>query len=232
MTREYGVAADARPADWVSGGLRGFAESVLSLVPAGFPAYVRIFHPAYRRGRAVGWADIAAANGRRAGPAMQLCALTGNHDGKQPGVFDEAPLSGALPSELVDPLVAVLARHTETPERCWYGVWEGFGGLPAWVGKAPSFDAPDRRYRLLSGPIGAVRRSVEPFPGWRTPNLWWPDDRAWCVATEIDLNSTYLGVSESCAADLLAAPALDVARVEPGQGIACGSDPDNPAPRM
>ncbi len=31
-------STDATPADWVVGGLRGFAESVLSLVPAGFAA--------------------------------------------------------------------------------------------------------------------------------------------------------------------------------------------------
>ena len=42
----YQSAPDAAPAAWVVDGLRGFGESVLSLVPEGFDAYARIFHPA------------------------------------------------------------------------------------------------------------------------------------------------------------------------------------------
>jgi hypothetical protein len=34
-------------------------------------------------------------------------------------------------------------------------------------------------------------------------NLWWPDDRAWCVATEIDFNTTYVGGSTAGVEDLL-----------------------------
>jgi hypothetical protein len=47
-------------------GLRGFAESVLSVVPAGFEAYARIFHPAYRGEPPVPvlWREIASASGR------------------------------------------------------------------------------------------------------------------------------------------------------------------------
>ena len=41
------AAADARAADWIVEALRTFAESVTSLVPGGFEAYVRVFHPAY-----------------------------------------------------------------------------------------------------------------------------------------------------------------------------------------
>ncbi len=31
----------------------------------------------------------------------------------------------------------------------------------------------------------------------QTPNLWWPEDRAWFVATEIDLAWTYVGGREA-----------------------------------
>ena len=44
---DYESAPDAAPASWVIEGLRGFAESVLSVVPGGFEAYGRIFHPAW-----------------------------------------------------------------------------------------------------------------------------------------------------------------------------------------
>ena len=36
-----------------------------------------------------------------------------------------------------------------------------------------------------------------PFWG-DTPNIWWPEDRAWYVATDIDLYDTYVGGSEEC----------------------------------
>ena len=39
-------ADNAAAAAWVTNGLLGFAESVVSIVAAGFPAYARIYHPA------------------------------------------------------------------------------------------------------------------------------------------------------------------------------------------
>lgn len=31
-----------------------------------------------------------------------------------------------------------------------------------------------------------------------SPNIWWPADRKWCVATDIDLDSSYVGGNEAC----------------------------------
>jgi hypothetical protein len=36
-----------------------------------------------------------------------------------------------------------------------------------------------------------------------SPNLWWPGDRAWCVATDIDLDSTYVAGGAALVLDLL-----------------------------
>ena len=36
-----------------------------------------------------------------------------------------------------------------------------------------------------------------PFGGY-PPNIWWPEDWAWCVATDINLYDTYVGGSEEC----------------------------------
>ena len=37
------------------------------------------------------------------------------------------------------------------------------------------------------------------YKGWaflgHSPSIWWPEDRAWCVATDIDLFDTYVGGS-------------------------------------
>jgi hypothetical protein len=47
---------------------------------------------------------------------------------------------------------------------------------------------------------GAIESATElEFNGWsQAPNLWWPDDRSWCVATEVDGYSTYVGGSAGC----------------------------------
>jgi hypothetical protein len=124
-------AANTQAAEWVIAGLRGFGESVLSLVPAGFAAYVRLFHPAHRQPLGsrepapVSWHEIATANGRDAHAGMQLAGLTGtvaSNEVGQPGVFDHPPEVGSLPDEQAVALAPVLARHTATPDRCWFAI--------------------------------------------------------------------------------------------------------------
>jgi hypothetical protein len=219
-------AADATPADWVVAGLRGFAESVHSVVPFGFPAYLRVFHPAYRgdwdHPTPVRWAEIAALNGTRAHPGMQLDVLTGEPDHRsnepQPGVFDFRPRDGTLPPELVGPLARALASHTTTPERCWFAVWEGWGDIRSDVARAPKFEVPNRAYHLLSGPLDAVLESVTNYEG-QSASLWWPDDHAWCVATEIDFNTTYIGCDDACSEAIRALPELEALPTDPaGRG--------------
>ena len=233
-------ALDARPAEWVVAGLRGFAQSVLSLVPAGFPRYVRVFHPAYRPvGEApekrlvpVPWAEIAAANGTRAHAGMQLAGLTGSHasESGQPGVFDAPPDDGSLPPDLAVPLAPVLARHTSMPEQIWFAVWEGFGDLPDEVRHAPAFTAPHRRYHLLAGPIDALPEGAYNSGHHQSPSLCWPDDRAWCIATDVDLNSTYVGCDDVCADEIIAVPEIEALIIDPATGIDFASDVLNAVP--
>lgn len=225
-------AADARAADWIVEALRTFAESVTSLVPGGFEAYVRVFHPAYREGIRVRWAQIAAASGKKAHRAMQLTAFTGSRSlyDSLPGVFDEAPEVGSLPVELTEPLIATFSRYTSTPDRCWFAVWDGFGGLLEDVRLAPTFQLPGRRYHLLSGSLDAASETVEDAIGAQSANLWWPDDHAWCVATEIDLNSTYIACNRACADAILALPAIEALPIDPLSGITINSDSLNAVP--
>ena len=69
-------------------------------------------------------------------------------------------------------------------------------------------------------------------PGSTNPgSLWWPDDRAWCVATEIDLNTTYVGCDEPCRDAILATSEFEALAIDPATGITCASDLLNPTPR-
>jgi hypothetical protein len=215
-------ASDTTPAHWVADGLRGFAESVESIVPAGLASYVRVFHPAHRRGidlnRPVRWSDVAAANHKEAHAGMQFDVLTESDDlykiAPQAGVFDAAPKVGSLPRGLIELLVPVLARHTTTPKRCWFAVWEGWGDIRADVASAPKFHVPQRSYHLLAGPIEAATESVNEH-GEQSASLWWPDDQAWCVATEIDFNTTYIGCDCICSDEIGRLPEVEAFVVDP-----------------
>jgi len=65
----------------------------------------------------------------------------------------------------------------------------------------------------------------------QSANIWWPDDRAWCVATEIDLNTTYIGCDDACRDTILALPGVEALEIDPAAGISWLSDPINPLPR-
>jgi hypothetical protein len=54
----------------------------------------------------------------------------------------------------------------------------------------------------MRGPL----RSIVPLfdaAGGQSPNLWWPESRAWLVSTEVDGYSTYVGGSRRPIDDLL-----------------------------
>jgi hypothetical protein len=58
----------------------------------------------------------------------------------------------------------------------------------------PRFDLPDRAYYLLQGALSALAGLRYPDDaGWRNPDLFWPDDRSWFAATDVDFWSLYIG---------------------------------------
>lgn len=71
----------------------------------------------------------------------------------------------------------------------------------------PSFELPNRRYHLLTGPVSAAAGIRSPADGVepQMPDLWWPDDRAWFVSTDTDLDFTVVAGSEAFVSELGAA---------------------------
>jgi hypothetical protein len=62
----------------------------------------------------------------------------------------------------------------------------------------PQFDLPNRRYYLVHGPLPAAASIRDPgATRLQVPDLWWPDDRQWFVATDTDLDWTYAGGSQA-----------------------------------
>jgi hypothetical protein len=71
------------------------------------------------------------------------------------------------------------------------------------------------RFCHLAGSINAATETVESEAFEQSASLWWPDDHAWCVATEIDFNTTYIGCDEACCDEICRLPDLEVFVVDP-----------------
>jgi hypothetical protein len=229
------VEDDVSPGAWIAAALHPGLDRVASLVPPVFAAYARVFHPAVRYDGdddvEVGWAEVAAANGRRAHPGMQWPAVTGAWDylteDAQPGLWDNAPADGHLPEGVAERLAAVLARHTTTPDDCWFGVWHGHGFITA---DAPTLVLPGREHWLVRGPVALAAANMADEPWEQSAGLWWPADRAWLVATDLDLMSTFVGGTARCVADLVATPGLEAAEVDADAPLGLRTDAVNPPP--
>lgn len=278
------AAESAEPARWLVQRLTTFGGDVLSIVPSGFEAYARVFHPASRvtytedAGTAsfsapLRWSEVAELTGRKAHRAMHWPSLRGSRPVpddctklKAGDVVVQTPEEGCLPLEAARALWPVLAPHTQTRDKCFFAIWEGFGCLPRTVLDAPAFEIPARKFHLFTGPLEAVEetfctddpdeaRSMGTFvaydpeeesledvqaglanwvaslePSYQSANLWWPADRAWCVATEIDFNTTYVAGTQGLVDALLACEALEIYQVEPTDGVAYDGDTVNPVP--
>jgi hypothetical protein len=243
------LADDVSAGAWIAASLRDFSDHVVgSHVPPVFESYARVFHPAVRYpdddwfaepgdgaplepDEDVTWAEVAAFNGRTAHPAMEWASITGSWEFRgqeeQPGLWNDAPAEGHLPSSTAAYLAEVLARHTRTPRACRFGIWHGFGFV---VADAPTLVLPHREYWLLRGPVDLAAANLAEEPSEQSANLWWPEDHAWFVATDIDLMTTYVGGSAACIADLLTVGGLEAAEVDSDQRVTWDADTVNPLP--
>ena len=232
------VEPDVSVGVWISSARRrGERGMVSALVPAAFEACARVLHPAVRYAGdddvEVPWAEGAAHPGTAAHPLRQWASSTGSWDfvsaDSQSPVWDAAPSEGHLAVPVAARLAGVLARHTGTPGECFLGRWDGFGYDLA------SPDVPPRLLLrgghdlvLVRGTVADAVRNLAPEPHEQSANLWWPADQAWCVVTDIDLMSSYVGGSTACIAELMTTPGLEVVPAAPGDRVAI--DAVNPLP--
>ena len=100
--------------------------------------------------------------------------------------------------------------------------------------RRPRVHLPDRDYLLLAGPLHAAPQiGWWPSADWfsaESPNLFWPADQAWCVASEIDFDSTLVGGTTELIDAILQAPMLDSWPVRPDDSLAADADQVNPVP--
>lgn len=209
----------AASAEWIAAACDGSDGTVGALVPNGYPLALRVFAP---ESRPDGW----WSEYRR----------------------------------LYEVIASVGERHTSSPDRAWFAVWEGHGfdrlttriawrdpapddatrrfrdeqrsqlhsadenrnaAIRATLLQVPRFVLPHRTYYLLTGPVSAVSHLCHPEPRgeWRNPDLFWPDDRRWFVATDVDFWSLYIGGDSDFVAELSTTVTTPSMVVELGDGI-------------
>ena len=226
------VEDDVTAARWIADARRDDA-TVGALVPPVFEAYARVFHPAVRYAGDddvdVPWAQVAAANATVAHPAMEWGSITGLMEffdqADQSPLWDGAPARGHLPVQLAAAMAEVLRRHTGTPDECWFGV-------PAELIAADALplELGGTDYWLVRGPVELAAANMAAEPAEQSAAIWWPADRTWCVVTDLDLVTTYVGGSAACVAELVAHPGLEAAEVSATQGVDWTADAVNPLP--
>ncbi len=117
-------------------------------------------------------------------------------------------------------IIEVLAGSTNTPDDCFFAIWEGNTALDYIRDSAPTTNIAGYDYFLLRGPVSRATDTL----GGLSPNLWWPNDHAWCVAQHFDFPCAYIGGSRDAVADLLALTEIDSSPVRVDQIITVNYD--------
>ncbi|WP_438387887.1 hypothetical protein [Actinopolyspora saharensis] len=237
-------STDTERAAWLAPAMGELTDPrVLSVIPSGFESYARLPHPVLSpEGRTVRWSEVAAWSGIELHDRASFPEIALPRDlPEEPMPWNgEGPAEGTLPRGDAAVLAEILRESTTDPQDCWFCLWDGHGWddiaayhitddgsvlpgarppdpVPAWVRSGPRVRLPERDHLLYTGPVEAVSAFV-PEHG-QTANLWWPADRSWCVATEIDLGETYLAGSRFLVERVLADRRLEAFPTDPQDEI-------------
>jgi len=228
-----------------------------AVIPTGFAAYAKILHPASRwpDHTDVRWSEVAASTGRVIHPLVQFHAIATPVAGREleERPWRGEPRTGLLSDRQVRALSRLAGKHTSTADACWFSLCEGYGYFTpgAMVEFRASFaEGPKPRLSRLpfsfqrkpkKRPVSAKKvtpnnarsyllftGSVRDAVGWEDgPNIWWPEDRAWCVASEIDLPYSYVGGSTELIEEVLADPELEALPAQLEDPVTYDSDKIN-----
>jgi hypothetical protein len=230
------IVEDPSAAQWIAVHLHPGSFRVEMMVPDCFESYARIFFPFvgdyiyddYGRivdNERVTWSEVAVGNGKVPHALMEaetICAADPGHG--HPGA-----LYNSLSEEQESALWPILQRHTTTAQ-AWFLLWDGFGNVdPRPFERYRKVEHSRRSYHLLHGPLAARDGFANP------PSYVWPEDRAWCLTTDIDFYWAFIAATVTCVQEIVATQVLDAYATEPSNPARAGmdliNDPDSIIPR-
>lgn len=215
---------DVSAGDWVDDRLlKGWTTEVPAgaVVPTGFERVVRVLHPA---GDGRTWAQVAAAHDRVMHPLAQWCGINPAFDGTGRSSWvdpDEGSMPPAVQRAVLD--------HCPATGDLFYAVWVGWG---SWEEPEQGATMHGRGgYRLFTAP----KTVITSWPGmasrWgQSASLIWPPDRSWCIATDIDWDSTLVAGDSTLADALLGEERLEAVEVADEDDLSWLGDRINPRP--
>ena len=131
-------------------------------------------------------------------------ALVPNHFDSFVKVHSPEPSGGdwwAAYRDLFAAIVTVGSRHTSLPDHAYYAIWNGHGFLAPH--QMPTLNLPHRTYYLTQAPLTATTKLRYPdTDGWRNPDLLWPEDHRWFIATDVDFWAVYVGGTSAFTTEL------------------------------
>jgi hypothetical protein len=169
------------------------------------------------------------------------------------------PSIGTMDLETLDALCEVLADHTADATHCFFGLCTIHSWLDSFSAEKlpPLLELPySRDHIVLAGPLTAVdqivydwsntgftqmtwiaKESAKPPPEEGlseflqrvAPNLIWPADGSWFVASEVDFDSTLVGGSSTLIDAIICSPKLEAWEVGPADSLADDADNINRA---
>lgn len=212
------IPASTEPADWIGPRCRHPFGTVGGLVPNDFTSYVRLFPPdsalddwwaAYRDLFAV-VSDIGTRHTTT--PDAAWFAVWEGH-----GFFAETRM-----------------YVWQEPTR-WWRRWaleverakmrkedeRRNSSTRAALEQVPRFDRTHRSYHLVGGAVSAMTEMTEPGSPerWMRPDLVWPQDRRWFVATDVDVWSLCVGGDAEFIDELIAGVSTRTERVDLGSHL-------------
>ncbi len=139
------------------------------------------------------------------------------------------PSIGAMEIGTLDALCGILAAHTADPTYCFFGLCTIQGWEDSFSADKlqPLLQLPaERDHIVLAGPLSAVGQISY---NWLAPNLIWPADHSWLVASEVDFDSTLVGGTTGLIEAIVESPDLEAWQVQPTDSLAADADRVNVA---
>lgn len=236
---------------WIRSAIpNGIGPRVNEQVPPLFDTYVRILHPALSHlDEEITWTRMARELGRAAHRRMTwegLASDRGSIAGASARVA-APPATGEMWPPLLRIVAHLLAEYTATPGLCYFGLDTTHGDARGPDSQASLFWLGRQSFTILTGrvrdapalglwetggmqwAIDTARNSASESPRFRlqAPNLMWPDDQSWFLATGYESNSTLLGGAHELLDACMRTPHLDAWRLEPTDAIRADVDPLN-----